>query len=73
MTTESTCPSCGAGVGASFYELPAIPTNSCLLINDRMRRSTFRSLPCGCPAARDCGFIFNGSLGGVAHGLFGGV
>ncbi|OWJ64816.1 class I SAM-dependent methyltransferase [Inquilinus limosus] len=59
MTIESACPACGDKVGASFYDLPAIPTNSCLLINDREAALAFPVAPlrlCLCPG---CGFIFN--------------
>jgi hypothetical protein len=59
MNIDSTCPSCGAGVGASFYELPAIPTNSCLLINDRMTARGFPVAPLRLSCCPDCGFIFN--------------
>lgn len=59
MIVESACPSCEAEVGAPFYDLPAIPTNSCLLINDRKAARGFPVAPlrlCCCP---HCGFIFN--------------
>jgi SAM-dependent methyltransferase len=59
MTIDSACPSCGGKVGASFYALPAIPTNSCLLITDRKAALGFPVAPLrlsGCP---NCGFIFN--------------
>jgi SAM-dependent methyltransferase len=61
MTTESTCPSCGGGVGASFYDLPAIPANSCLLINDRNAAIDFPVAPLRLFCCPSCGFIFNGA------------
>jgi uncharacterized protein (UPF0212 family) len=61
MTTPTAyaCPSCGGGVEASFYDLPAIPTNSCLLINDRRAALDFPVAPLRLSCCPRCGFIFN--------------
>ncbi|MGK9236311.1 class I SAM-dependent methyltransferase [Inquilinus limosus] len=59
MPLDSACPSCGGRVGASFYDLPAIPTNSCLLINDREAARDFPVAPLRLSCCPDCGFIFN--------------
>ncbi|MCG8442653.1 MAG: class I SAM-dependent methyltransferase [Caulobacterales bacterium] len=53
------CPACNDGVMEVFYEVPAIPTNSCILLDSEGEAKGF---PTGemklgfCPS---CGFIFN--------------
>lgn len=59
MANQVICPSCGAGVGAPFYELEAVPTNSCLLINNRNAAVDFPVAPLALCLCRGCGFIFN--------------
>ncbi|MGK9168534.1 methyltransferase domain-containing protein [Inquilinus limosus] len=59
MPVDSACPSCGGAVGASFYDLPAIPTNSCLLIDDREAARDFPVAPLQLSCCPGCGFIFN--------------
>jgi hypothetical protein len=59
MPLECLCPSCGAAADASFYDLPAVPTNSCLLINDRASARDFPVAPLQLSCCPSCGFIFN--------------
>jgi ubiquinone/menaquinone biosynthesis C-methylase UbiE len=53
------CPSCGGEVGPPFYELFAVPTNSCLLIDSRDAALAFPTAPIHLCCCEDCGFIFN--------------
>ncbi len=59
MTVQAVCPSCEHDVSAPFYELPAVPTNSCLLITDRNAALDFPVAPLRLCMCRGCGFIFN--------------
>jgi hypothetical protein len=54
-----TCPSCDARTAKPFYELPAIPTNSCLLIDRREDALEFPVAPLQLSWCEGCGFIFN--------------
>jgi len=59
MPHESLCPSCGAVAVGSFYDLPAIPTNSCLMIDNRDAARDFPVAPLQLSCCPSCGFIFN--------------
>jgi SAM-dependent methyltransferase len=53
------CPACGAGGLEGFHTVPAVPTNSCLLLDDAR---TARDFPCGrldLAYCGSCGFITN--------------
>jgi hypothetical protein len=55
------CPACNATGCEIFYEVSAVPTNSCLLIDrreDALRFPTGDIRMCFCDR---CGFIFNGA------------
>jgi 2-polyprenyl-3-methyl-5-hydroxy-6-metoxy-1,4-benzoquinol methylase len=53
------CPSCGGEPGHSFYDLSAVPTNSCLLVGSRAAALAFPVAPISLRWCQDCGFIFN--------------
>lgn len=59
MPSRSNCPSCRAEVGEPFYALPAVPTNSCLLIDDRKAALDFPVAPLQLCFCTSCGFIYN--------------
>lgn len=53
------CPACGAGDLRSFYEQPAVPANTCLLLADREEARTFPSGSLDLALCGSCGFIAN--------------
>jgi 2-polyprenyl-3-methyl-5-hydroxy-6-metoxy-1,4-benzoquinol methylase len=53
------CPSCSGETDSSFYDLGAIPTNSCLLVGSREAALAFPVAPLSLRWCQDCGFIFN--------------
>jgi len=58
--TMTTCPNClASGSCRPFYEAPAVPTNSCLLVNDRDEALHFPTADIVLAVCHSCGFIFN--------------
>jgi SAM-dependent methyltransferase len=56
----TTCPNCRAsGCCHPFYEALAVPTNSCLLVEDRAAALRFPTADIVLAACHECGFIFN--------------
>jgi SAM-dependent methyltransferase len=57
---EAICPNCGSsGRCRPFYEVRRVPTNSCLLIENRVRALDFPTGDVVLAACSGCGFIFN--------------
>jgi SAM-dependent methyltransferase len=55
-----TCPNCrSAGCCHPFYQVPAVPTNSCLLVEDRRRALDFPTGDILLVLCSGCGFVFN--------------
>ena len=55
-----TCPNCrSVGSCHSFYEVRSVPTNSCLLIEDRRRALAFPTGDIVLTLCHACGFVFN--------------
>jgi hypothetical protein len=58
--SEAICPNCGSsGRCRSFYEVRRVPTNSCLLIENRARALDFRTGDIVLAVCSGCGFVFN--------------
>jgi len=54
------CPNCGSsGCCHPFYEVQGVPTNSCLLVEDRARALDFPTGDIVLALCSGCGFIFN--------------
>src|SRR6266481_1359504 len=54
------CPNCGSvGCCYPFYEVRDVPTNSCLLVEDRARALDFPTGDIALSVCRGCSFIFN--------------
>jgi SAM-dependent methyltransferase len=54
------CPNCrSVGRSSPFYEVPGVPTNSCLLVEDRGRALAFPTGDIVLTLCEECGFIFN--------------
>ena len=53
------CPNCGAARSHPFYEVTAVPTNSCLLVDNRRAALNFPTGDVVLAACHGCGFIFN--------------
>jgi len=57
---KTRCPNCGSFGGCHpFYEVIGVPTNSCLLIEDRARALDFPTGDIVLAVCNECGFIFN--------------
>ena len=57
---KTRCPNCSSSGGChSFYEVLGVPTNSCLLIDDRARALDFPTGDIVLALCSGCGFIFN--------------
>jgi hypothetical protein len=57
---KTRCPNCSSTGGCrSFYEVLGVPTNSCLLIDDRARALDFPIGDIVLAVCSGCGFIFN--------------
>jgi len=57
---ETMCPNCNSrGCCHPFYEVRGVPTNSCLLIEDRARALGFPTGDIVLAVCHGCGFIFN--------------
>jgi methyltransferase family protein/C-methyltransferase-like protein len=57
---KTVCPNCKSSGGCHpFYEVLAVPTNSCLLIEDRARALDFPTGDILLAVCSECGFIFN--------------
>lgn len=54
-----TCPNCGAGRYHPFYEVGGVPTNSCLLVEDRATALDFPTHDIVLVVCERCSFIFN--------------
>lgn len=54
-----TCPNCGAAGCQPFYEIQNVPTNSCLLVEDRAAALQFPTHDIVLAICAGCGFIFN--------------
>jgi SAM-dependent methyltransferase len=58
--SEAICPNCGSsGRCRAFYEVRGVPTNSCLLIENRARALDFPTGDIVLAVCSGCGFIFN--------------
>jgi SAM-dependent methyltransferase len=58
--SEAICPNCGSsGSCRPFYEVRRVPTNSCLLIENRIRALDFPTGDIVLAVCNGCGFIFN--------------
>jgi methyltransferase family protein/C-methyltransferase-like protein len=55
----TTCPNCAAGSCHTFYEVRAVPTNSCLLVETRAAALEFPTHDVVLAVCDECGFIFN--------------
>lgn len=55
----TTCPSCGKAHCHPFYEVRGVPTNSCLLVEDRAAALDFPTHDIVLAVCESCGFIFN--------------
>jgi methyltransferase family protein/C-methyltransferase-like protein len=55
----TTCPNCAAGSCHTFYEVRAVPTNSCLLVETRVAALEFPTHDVVLAVCDECGFIFN--------------
>ena len=60
--SSATCPSCGSAACDLFYEVDAVPTNSCLLVPDREAALRFPTGDIRLRFCRRCGFIFNAAF-----------
>jgi SAM-dependent methyltransferase len=61
--TPTSCPNCrAADCCHPFYEARAVPTNSCLLVEDREAALRFPTADIVLAACRQCGFIFNAAF-----------
>lgn len=56
---QTICPNCGSGRCRAFYEVRRVPTNSCLLIENRARALDFPTGDIVLAVCSGCGFIFN--------------
>jgi len=57
---KTICPNCrSAACCHPFYEVPGVPTNSCLLVEDRARALEFPTGDIVLAVCSGCGFIFN--------------
>ena len=57
---KTTCPNCrSAGCCHPFYEVLRVPTNSCLLVDDRAQALDFPTGDIVLAVCARCGFIFN--------------
>jgi hypothetical protein len=57
---NTTCPNCrSVGRSHPFYEVAGVPTNSCLLVEDRARALAFPTGDIVLTICNECGFIFN--------------
>jgi SAM-dependent methyltransferase len=57
---KTRCPNCSSSGGCHpFYEVLGVPTNSCLLIDDRARALDFPTGDIVLAVCNGCGFIFN--------------
>lgn len=57
---EMTCPNCrSVGSCRPFYEVRSVPTNSCLLVDDRRRALHFPTGDIVLALCSGCGFVFN--------------
>jgi SAM-dependent methyltransferase len=57
---KTICPNCGLSGGCHpFYEVLSVPTNSCLLVEDRVRALDFPTGDIVLALCSGCGFIFN--------------
>jgi SAM-dependent methyltransferase len=56
----TTCPNCLASDRCRpFYEVPAVPTNSCLLVEDRAEALRFPTADIVLAVCHACGFVYN--------------
>src|SRR3546814_10391988 len=60
--SSAPCPSCGSSACDLFYEVDAVPTNSCLLVPDREAALRFPTGDIRLRFCRRCGFIFNAAF-----------
>lgn len=59
---KTRCPNCRSSACCHpFYEVRAVPTNSCLLVDDRRRALEFPTGDIMLAVCGECGFIFNAS------------
>jgi hypothetical protein len=57
---KTVCPNCGSSACCHpFYEVQGVPTNSCLLVEDRARALDFPTGEIVLALCSGCGFIFN--------------
>lgn len=56
---QRTCPNCATGSWRPFYQVGAVPTNSCLLVDDRAAAQGFPRHDIVLAVCDECGFIFN--------------
>jgi Methyltransferase domain/C-methyltransferase C-terminal domain len=57
---KTVCPNCrSSGCCHQFYEVLGVPTNSCLLVEDRARALDFPTGDIVLAVCSECGFIFN--------------
>ena len=69
---ETICPNCNSrGCCHPFYEVRGVPTNSCLLIEDRARALGFPTGDIVLAVCHGCGFIFNAAWD-VQHTIYSG-
>lgn len=61
MGQQIKCPSCGSAELDPFYQVGAVPTNSCILIESREEALSFPTGEITLCFCSDCGFIFNGA------------
>jgi hypothetical protein len=56
------CPNCGASEARSFYRVPGIPVNSCLLVASREEALRFPTGDLDLAFCSTCGFVFNSAF-----------
>lgn len=53
------CPACGSSGLRGIYSLPAIPVQSCILLDSKKEAEAFETAPLKLKFCEDCGLVFN--------------
>lgn len=59
MSGKTTCPACGGKMLSDLYHLPAIPVQSCILLDTREEAEAFPTGELWLKFCQGCGFVFN--------------
>lgn len=58
-TEKTACPACAGTALRTIYRLPAIPVQSCILLDTEAEARQFPTAPLQLKFCHDCGFVFN--------------